>query len=118
MLYYLHNAPMEVLTRAAANVVAKGTRNKRSVWTIPTLPYAGAHFATMPEALVEPCVLAGSRFGDLVFDPFSGSGTVLAVAQRLGRRAVGTDLNPAYHELAKKRTAQRGLRFEQRGDVA
>lgn len=86
--------------------------NKRSVWTIPTTPYAGAHFATMPEKLVEPCILAGSRFGDLIFDPFSGSGTVLAVAQRLGRRAVGTDLNPAYHELAKKRTAQRGLRFE------
>ncbi len=87
-------------------------RNRRSVWTVPTQPYAGAHFATMPEALVEPCILAGSRFGDLVFDPFSGSGTVLAVAERLGRRGVGTDLNPAYHALAKKRTAQRGLRFE------
>jgi DNA modification methylase len=86
-------------------------RNKRSVWTIPTMPFPGAHFATMPEKLVEPCILAGSRFGDLVFDPFSGSGTVLAVAQRLGRRAVGTDLNPAYHQLAKVRTAQRGLRW-------
>lgn len=75
------------------------------------MPYAGAHFATMPEALVEPCILAGSKFGDLIFDPFSGSGTVLAVAQRLGRRAIGTDLNPAYHALAKVRTAQRGLRF-------
>jgi DNA modification methylase len=85
--------------------------NKRSVWTIATMPYAGAHFATMPEKLVEPCILAGSRPGDLVFDPFSGSGTVLAVAQRFGRRAVGTDLNPAYHALAKKRTAQRGLMF-------
>jgi DNA modification methylase len=91
---------------------AKGA-NKRSVWTVATMPYAGAHFATMPEALVEPCVLAGSRFGDVVFDPFSGSGTVLAVAERLGRRAVGTDLNPAYHALAKKRTAQRGLRFDE-----
>lgn len=89
------------------------TRNRRTVWTIPTMPYSGAHFATMPEALVEPCILAGSRFGDLVFDPFSGSGTVLAVAERLGRRGVGTDLNPAYHALAKVRTAQRGLRFEQ-----
>ena len=86
-------------------------RNRRTVWTIPTMPYAGAHFATMPEKLVEPCILAGSRFGDLVFDPFSGSGTVLAVAQRLGRRAVGTDLNPAYHQLAKERTAQRGIPF-------
>ncbi len=88
-----------------------GGANKRTVWTVPTMPYAGAHFATMPEKLVEPCILAGSRYGDLVFDPFSGSGTVLAVAQRFGRRAVGTDLNPAYHALAKTRTAQQGLRF-------
>ena len=87
------------------------TRNKRSVWTVNTQPYAGAHFATMPEALVEPCILAGCPLGGLVFDPFSGSGTVLAVAERLGRRGVGTDLNPAYHALAKVRTAQRGLRF-------
>jgi DNA modification methylase len=89
-----------------------GTRNKRSVWTVATMPYSGAHFATMPEALVEPCILAGSRLGDLVYDPFIGSGTVGAVASRLGRRWVGTDLNPAYHKLAKKRTAQRGLAFE------
>ncbi len=93
-------------------VAARGFgRNKRSVWTIPTMPYAGAHFATMPEALVEPCILAGSRLGDLILDPFSGSGTVLAVAERTGRRSVGVDLNPAYHQLAKVRTAQRGLRF-------
>ncbi len=88
------------------------TRNRRTVWTIPTMPYAGAHFATMPEALVEPCILAGARLGDLVFDPFMGSGTVGAVAERMGRRWVGTDLNPAYHALAKKRTSQRGLRWE------
>ena len=87
-------------------------RNRRTVWTVPTTPYSGAHFATMPEKLVEPCVLAGSRPGDLVFDPFLGSGTVGAVAERLGRRWVGTDLNTAYHALAKKRTAQRGLFLE------
>ena len=87
-------------------------RNRRTVWTVPTTPYSGAHFATMPEKLVEPCVLAGSRPGDLVFDPFLGSGTVGAVAERLGRRWVGTDLNTAYHGLAKKRTAQRGLFLE------
>lgn len=86
-------------------------RNKRSVWTIPTMLYSGAHFATMPEKLAEPCILAGSRPGDVVFDPFIGSGTVGAVAERLGRRWVGLDLNPAYHQLAKKRTAQRGLIF-------
>ncbi len=86
-------------------------RNRRSVWMVPTMPYAGAHFATMPEALVKPCILAGSRPGDVVFDPFIGSGTVGAVAERFGRRWVGTDLNVAYHQLAKKRTAQRGLSF-------
>lgn len=85
------------------------TRNRRTVWTIPTMPYAGAHFATMPEKLVEPCILAGCPMGGLVLDPFVGSGTVVSVAQRLGRRGVGVDLN--YQDLAKVRTAQRGLRF-------
>ena len=56
-----------------------------------------------PEALVEPCVLAGSAPGDVVLDPFLGSGTVAAVAQRLGRRAIGIDLNPAYCDLARAR---------------
>jgi DNA modification methylase len=85
-------------------------RNKRTVWTVNTQPYSGAHFATMPEALVEPCILAGCPLGGLVLDPFLGSGTVGAVAERLGRRWVGTDLS--YQPLAQKRTAQRGIRFE------
>ncbi len=91
--------------------------NKRSVWTVATMPYAGAHFATMPEKLVEPCILAGCPMGGLVFDPFCGSGTVLAVAQRLGRRGVGTDLS--YQDLAKERTAQRGIPFssDRRSDL-
>ena len=93
-------------------VTVRDGRNKRSVWTVPTMPYSGAHFATMPEALVAPCILAGSRLGDRVLDPFVGSGTVGAVAERLGRRWVGTDLNPAYHTLATVRTAQRGLRWD------
>lgn len=84
-------------------------RNKRSVWTITTQPYRGAHFATIPEQLVEPCILAGCQLGGFVLDPFVGSGTVVAVAQRLGRRGVGVDLS--YQDLAKKRTAQTGLRF-------
>jgi DNA modification methylase len=79
-------------------------RNARTVWTIATQPYSGAHFATMPEALVERCVLAGSKPGSLVFDPFGGSGTTAAVALRLGRRAVCTELNPAYLALAERRT--------------
>ena len=79
-------------------------RNRRSVWTIATQPYKGAHFATFPEALIEPCILAGSRPGDIVFDPFMGSGTVASVAQRLGRRWLGSELNPEYVKLIEERT--------------
>jgi len=84
-------------------VAARGTRNRRSVWTIPTAPYPGAHFATFPEALVEPCVLAGSRYGDRVLDPFGGTATVVRVARRLGRVGIACELNPAYLALAKAR---------------
>lgn len=80
-----------------------GKRNKRDVWTINTKPYSGAHFAVMPEALVEPCVLAGSRKGDIVLDPFAGSGTVGVVALRHGRQFIGTELNPKYAALAEQR---------------
>ena len=80
-----------------------GTRNKRSVWTVATQPYPEAHFATYPEALIEPCILAGSKVGDLVLDPFTGSGTTGAVAIRHQRSFVGTELNPAYIDLARKR---------------
>jgi len=79
------------------------TRNVRSVWTIPTQAYAGAHFAVMPEKLVEPCILAGSKPGDLVLDPFGGSGTVGRVARRFCRRPVMVELNPAYLGLARRR---------------
>ena len=89
------------------------TRNKRTVWTVPTQPYLGAHFATMPEALVEPCILAGCPLGGLVLDPFVGSGTVVAVAQRLGRCGVGVDLS--YQDLARERTAQQGISFARGG---
>lgn len=87
-------------------------RNRRSVWTVPTTPYAGAHFAVMPESLIEPCILAGTRPGDLVLDPFMGSGTVAAVAQRLGRRWIGAELNPDYLALQAERTRQGGLCLE------
>jgi len=88
------------------------TRNRRSVWSIPTQSFDGAHFATFPEALVEPCVLAGSRPGDIVFDPFMGSGTVASVAQRLGRRWLGAELNPEYIALQAERTRQPGFVLE------
>jgi site-specific DNA-methyltransferase (cytosine-N4-specific) len=70
---------------------------------VATQPFAEAHFAVMPQALVEPCILAGSRPGDLVLDPFAGSGTVGVVALRHGRRFVGIELNPEYAEMARRR---------------
>ncbi|AEI76695.1 modification methylase XcyI [Cupriavidus necator N-1] len=97
---------------SAAVTESVGTRNRRSVWTIPTQSFDGAHFATFPESLVEPCILAGSRPGDIVFDPFMGSGTVASVAQRLGRRWLGAELNPDYIALLAERTRQLGLVLE------
>jgi DNA modification methylase len=79
-------------------------RNKRSVWTIATQPYSEAHFATFPEEIPKLCILAGSKLGDTILDPFAGSGTVGRVALELGRRAVLIELNPAYAELARSRT--------------
>jgi hypothetical protein len=84
-------------------------RNRRSVWMIATEPYADAHFATFPTALVEPCILAGSRNGDVVLDPFMGSGTVAKVAQSLGRHWVGCELNTDYVAMQKQRAAQMGM---------
>jgi len=79
------------------------SRNKRDVWTVPTKGYDGAHFAVYPTALIEPCILAGSREGDTVLDPFSGSGTTGVVALRNGRNYLGCELNPEYAELSRKR---------------
>lgn len=79
------------------------TRNKRSVWHLPTAPFSGAHFATFPPKLVEPCILAGSAEGDTVLDPFAGSGTTGMVALRHGRSFVGCELNPEYVRLARGR---------------
>ena len=81
---------------------AKGA-NKRSVWTVPTRSYKGAHFATFPPALIEPCILAGSRSSDIVLDPFMGSGTTAAVALQHSRKYLGCELNPAYEGLQKER---------------
>ena len=79
------------------------TRNRRSVWTVPTRPYKGAHFATFPPALIEPCILAGSRPGDIVLDPFMGSGTTAEVAILHGRQYLGFELNEEYRGLQDAR---------------
>ena len=81
------------------------TRNRRSVWTVATRPFKGAHFATYPEQLIEPCVAASTRPGDLVLDPFGGAGTTGLVALKQGRRAVMCELNPAYADIAERRIA-------------
>lgn len=78
-------------------------RNKRSVWSIASKGYPGAHFATFPPALVRPCVLAGSRPGDTVLDPYGGSGTTAQVAQDLGRKWILVELNAEYVKLARQR---------------
>ncbi len=86
-----------------------GKRNARSVWEVATQPTPEAHFATYPEALVRRCILAGSRAGDCVLDPFVGSGTTCLVARKHGRRAIGIDLSEEYLEIAARRTAQLSL---------
>ena len=78
-------------------------RRKRSVWTINTKPYKGAHFACFPEELAENCIVAGSKEGDIVLDPFMGSGTTAQISLELNRKYIGIDLNPEYIDLSDKR---------------
>lgn len=84
-------------------------RNSRTVWSIPTQPFSGAHFATFPQDLVARCIAAGSRPGDIVFDPFMGSGTVAQVATDLGRQFIGCELNPEYVDLHDLRRTTTGM---------
>lgn len=88
-------------------------RNIRTVWTIPTAPSPLPHFAAFPDALVEPCIQAGSAKGDTVLDPFAGTGTTLKVARSLGRKAIGIDISEEYCDLAVKR-----LRYGVKGVLA
>ena len=82
-------------------------RNRRSVWNVNTQPFLGAHFATFPPKLIEPCILASTKPGDYVLDPFFGSGTVGLVCEQQGRKYVGIEINPLYIELAAKRLCHR-----------
>lgn len=81
----------------------RATVNRRSVWTLPTQAFTGAHFATMPPQLAELCIRAGSRAGDTILDPFGGAGTTGLVACRLRRHAILVELNPSYAALARSR---------------
>ncbi len=92
------------LTRQRKMVYDK--RNKRSVWTVNKKPYKGAHFAVYPPELIEPCILAGSEKGDIVLDPFMGSGTTAAVAKSLGRDYIGCELHEDYGNLIQKRVRE------------
>lgn len=87
------------------------TRNKRTVWSINTQALTEAHFAPFPEELVLPCILAGSRPGDVVLDPFCGSGTTGVVATKHGRSFVGVEVNPEYVELSRRRIGNAGALF-------
>ena len=78
-------------------------KNKRDVWAIQTSKFRGGHFATFPTGLVEPCVLAGTEPGDIVLDPFNGSGTTGIVAMNNGRKYLGCELNPEYISIAEER---------------
>ena len=90
-----------------------GSRNKRSVWNIATAQFKAAHYATFPERLVEPCILAGCPEGGTVLDPFMGSGTTGVVAKRLRRDFVGVEINPGYWQMAMDRIATTVVQFDQ-----
>jgi len=124
--YYDHESIKEDAVRSPhfkKGTVASGVfwegkekRNRRSVWTVNLKPYKGAHFATFPPTLIEPCVLAGSRENDIVLDPFMGSGTTAAVALQNNRQYLGCELNSDYADLQKQRIksvdTQKELDFE------
>lgn len=90
-------------TKSGNEYIATGTRNKRDVWTVTTKPYKGAHFATFPPDLIEPCILAGCPEGGTVLDPFFGAGTTGLVSQRHKRNWIGCELNPEYANIATAR---------------
>jgi DNA modification methylase len=97
--------PADHLGSGVPWVDSDGKRNRRSVWSIATRPFPEAHFATFPEDLVRPCILAGSAAGDTVLDPFSGAGTTGAVAVAQGRSFIGIELNPEYVAMSERRIA-------------
>lgn len=102
----------EVERETHGNVENKtGKRNLRDVWSVATQGTKEAHFATFPEKLIEPCILAGTKAGDVVLDPFAGSGTTGIVAHRYGREFIGIELNEEYAELARRRISDVQMRL-------
>ena len=85
------------------------TKNKRSVWTVTSKPYKEAHFATYPPDLIEPCIKAGSRKGDIILDPFMGSGTTAMVSKQLDRHFIGCELHDSYKTLINGRLPNTAL---------
>jgi DNA modification methylase len=99
-------APVQTLTKGCERwqvINGQYVRNRRDVWTVPTRPFKGAHFATFPSNLIEPCILAGCPPCGTVLDPFFGAGTTGLVAQRLGRNYIGIELNSEYVRIAEER---------------
>lgn len=101
--YFYNDEEARELAVQAGRVPGADDRNWRSVWPVATQPYDGAHFATMPPELARRCIVAGTRPGDVVLDPFNGAGTTGMVAMQQGRKYVGVDLNPDYARLSVER---------------
>jgi DNA modification methylase len=101
-----HNEELRTKAGLAA-ISARVLRNKRSVWNVATKPFKEAHFATFPEKLITPCILAGCPTSGLVLDPFIGSGTTALVSLSHGRKFIGFELNPDYIAIANKRLKQK-----------
>ena len=95
-----------------STIDGKGLKRKKSVWTVNTKPYKGAHFATFPPELIEPCIMAGSQKGDIILDPFMGSGTTGMVAKSLGRYYIGCELNENYGKLIQNRVSEYTINLE------
>ena len=95
-----------------STIDGKGLKRKKSVWTVNTKPYKGAHFATFPPELIEPCIVAGSQKGDIILDPFMGSGTTGMVSKSLGRYYIGCELHESYNDLIQNRVSQYTINLE------
>ena len=105
--YYYDNEAIKEPTKEGET-----TKNKRSVWTVNKKPYKGAQFATFPPELIEPCIKAGSQKGDIILDPFMGSGTTGMVAKSLGRHYIGCELHESYNDLIQNRVSQYTINLE------